>query len=136
MSTAVDLREEFVGLYHEWYAAIANHDRGWFERTLGDEFRYLTFEGVILDKAELIELDMAVRGPTVELRELDVTPYGDAAVVCGRYWAKEEVDPEMEISDFLREQLRQGLELVWSAVWARRDGRWQCVLHHGTRVAD
>jgi hypothetical protein len=136
VSTALDLREEFVGLYHDWYAAIANHDRGWFERTLGDEFRYVTFDGAILDKPALIELDMAVRGPTIELRDLDVTPYGDVALVCGHYRAQEELDSDVEIGEFLRDQLRRGLELVWSAVWTRRDGGWQCVLHHGTRVVD
>lgn len=129
------LETEFHALYEAWFAAIREHDRGWFERTLRDDFLYVHFEGGTFDKAGLIALDMAIRDADLGIRELAVellSPH--VAMVVGRYWARDVIAADAEVSETMRAELEQGIELRWSAVWLREDGAWRVRLHHGTVI--
>jgi hypothetical protein len=135
MTDQSGIEAEFRSLYEAWFAAIRDHDRGWFERTLADDFTYIHFEGGTFDKQGLIELDMAVEDADLGIREMSVELLApDVALVVGHYYGRDVIADDAAITDAMRSALAAGVELRWSAVWLRREGTWRARLHHGTVI--
>src|SRR5207244_1034864 len=101
---------------------------------LADEYVGIDSRGIITDKAQEIEEDEAPKpgGPVPpfvvldeSVTDLKVRLYGNMAVVNGRVIEKIRTkDREDEI------QYRR------TTVWANRQGRWQCVSFHGSRIIE
>lgn len=138
----------FAQLYRDWGDAIANHDRAWFERVIADDFDCVTFLGTRLDKRQLIELDMTIESPSMNFHEVKAQVYGDVAVTEASVRIQERLAGDERLSDgeraiyeavgiddAARAVFARGSEFIYSSVWRRSGGGWQCFYHHGTLVA-
>jgi ketosteroid isomerase-like protein len=118
----------------DWSAAYLKHDPAAIGRILADDYVGVDGRGIVIDKAgELAEAAPPAPGsPTPERVVLDesvgdmrVRVYGNAAVVNGV--AAEKV-------------LSKGKESVVryrrTTVYVKRQGRWQCVSFHGSRIIE
>jgi ketosteroid isomerase-like protein len=112
-------------LERSWNAAFYRHDIAAIKNFLADEFISTYDDGARGDKAKELQLasefNQAVE--SAEPDEFTIKIYGDTAVV----WFT------LKITG-----LKQGkpsvLTLRYTDVWVLRDGRWQCVSAHSTRV--
>ncbi len=124
-AAAQSTRETLIELERGWNDAVYRRDADFVERLLADEFRATYDDGSRGDKARELELIANFNQQVVSAVQDDfrVAIYGDTAVV----WFTLHVVG-----------IRQGQEaestLRYTDVWIRRDGRWQCVSVHSTRV--
>jgi ketosteroid isomerase-like protein len=102
----------------EWAKAVVTRDPSWFEKTLAKEWEMILPDGEIWDKQKFFEFLKA--GTTTyescELLEVRVRVYGQAAVAIVRG----NVKGKNKDGAFDHEER-------WIDVYARRQGRWQCV---------
>lgn len=129
------VEEQIEAMYQEWFKAIDAGDRGWFERTLHDDFIYTDIEGTPHDKANVIAMDLGLHDTEIELREFRVRPFGDAAIVHAHYWARTLSDGT-NLTPTLRRTYETGAEMRFTAVWGKHAGRWQVLAHQATRLPD
>ena len=133
--TAVsNVEQELMQLERDWSAAYLKHDTMTVKRILADEYVGIDGRGIITNKAQEIEEAAAPKPgapvpPFVVLDEsvtdMKVRVYGNVAVVNGRVIEKIRTkDQEGEI------QYRR------TTVWVKRQGRWQCVSFHGSRIIE
>ena len=121
----MDAAAEVAGLYSAWFEAIVAHDRGFFERTLADEFIYTDIFGDVRSKDDYIGgLDLVPPDSRVELHEIRPVLYGDFALVTGHY----------EVSAVLANGKDVTSSTRFTSAWARRDGRWQALAHQATNA--
>jgi len=123
-----DVRE----LEDQLVRAAIRGDRAFFERILADDFTHTSHSGVFKTRAQWLAEDKAgdreaagARYEAIEVDDLAVRIYGDAAVVTGRTTPRgrnAKGEPITGQYRFLR-------------VWARRQGQWQAVAFEGTRIA-
>jgi ketosteroid isomerase-like protein len=118
-------QEILMELERNWDAAVRRKDVGFIERVLADEFVVTYAEGVRSDKAK--ELTVAAefnqQVDSVTLDEFVVKVYGDTAVV----WFTQHLVGPMQGRSV-------SLTFRYTDVWVQRDGRWQCVASHATKV--
>jgi ketosteroid isomerase-like protein len=123
--------QELMQMERDWSAAFLRHDTATIDRILADDYVGTDGRGIMTSKAE--EIDEAKppkpgdSPPFIILDEsvtdMKVRIYGDVAVVNGRVIEKIRAkDKEGEI------QYRR------TTVWVKRQGRWQCVSFHGSRI--
>ena len=95
------------------------------ENLLADEFRGTYDDGSRGDKARELDLVANFNQAVISAVQDDfrVAIYGDTAVV----WFTLHLVG-------LRQGQESELTLRYTDVWIRRDGRWQCVSAHSTRV--
>jgi ketosteroid isomerase-like protein len=132
--SAPTVQEEIKQMYGEWFAAIADGDRGWFERTLDDGFIYGDICGGEKDKATTIVMDMAIRDPEIVLHELRVREYGDTAVVNAHYYGKVACEAEGVLQPELDALYREGVHMRFTAVWQRQADGWRALSHQATKA--
>ena len=113
-------------LERDWDAAFHRHDAAFIETLLAEEFVATYDNGVRGDKARELEL-AADRSQQIELSRLDefiVKTYRDTAVV----WFS---------LHLVGTSQGRPLELTlrYTDTWVFREGRWQCVASHSTRVS-
>ena len=118
-------RETLIELERSWNDAVYAGDVDVIERLLADEFRGTYDDGSRGDKAREIDLVANFNQAVISAVQDDfrVAIYGDTAVV----WFTLHVVG-------LRQGEEAELTLRYTDVWVRRDGRWQCVSVHSTRV--
>jgi ketosteroid isomerase-like protein len=123
-----------MGLEHDWSAAYLKHDVATIDRLLAEEYVGIDGRGIITNKAQEIEEAKAPRpgAPPPPFTVLDesvtdmkVRLYGNVAVVNGR--TTERIESKGKESSI---QYRR------TTVWVKRQGRWQCVSFHGSRIID
>lgn len=121
-----DLERELGELYQAWFAALAARDRGFFERTLADDWYYVDIVGTLRDRdgyyamLELVPPDLKLQMVGFELREK-----GGIVLVRGAYL----------VEAVLLDGRDVGSETQFTAAWERGpDGRLRCLLHHATRT--
>jgi ketosteroid isomerase-like protein len=118
-------QEILTELERNWDAAVRRKDVGFIEKVLADEFVVTYAEGGRSDKAR--ELTVAAefnqQVDSVTLDEFVVKVYGDTAVV----WFTQHLVGPMQGRSV-------SLTFRYTDVWVRRDGRWQCVASHATKV--
>jgi len=112
-------------LEHDWDAAFHRHDVAFIETLLAEEFVATYDNGVRGDKARELEL-AADRRQQIESSRLDefiVKTYRDTAVVWfSLHLVGTSQGRPLEIT------------LRYTDTWVFREGRWQCVASHSTRL--
>ena len=123
--------QELMQLERDWSAAYLKHDTATVDRILADEYIGTDGRGIVTSKADEIEEAKPPKpggsSPFTVLDEsvtdMKVRMYGAVAVVNGRVIEKvKTAEKESEI------QYRR------TTVWIKRQGRWQCVSFHGSRI--
>ena len=122
-----------VNAEQEWSAAVLRHDPAVVSRLLADDYVGIDGRGIVSTKDDEVREaapapagsapDWTITGE--EVVDLSVRLYGDIAVVHGR------------VIEQVQEKDKKGtVQYRRTTVWARRDGRWQCVAFHGSRILD
>jgi ketosteroid isomerase-like protein len=131
-ATKVD--EEIMQLERDWSAAYLKHDTTTISNLLADDYVGTDGRGIVTNRADEIEEAATPKPgstpPPFEVLDETVTDmkvrvYGDTAVLNGRVIEKiKSKEKESEI------QYRR------TTVWVKRQGRWQCVSFHGSRILE
>jgi ketosteroid isomerase-like protein len=119
-------QQVLVGLERRWNDAFYHKDISFIESILADDFVATYDDGDRGDKAKELKL-AAEFNQQVESAipdDFTVRVYGDTAVV----WFMLNVVG-------MKQGQRSQLTLRFTDVWIIRDGRWQCVSTHSTRVS-
>ncbi|HLA96266.1 MAG TPA: nuclear transport factor 2 family protein [Pyrinomonadaceae bacterium] len=120
---------ELMQLERDIGQANIRRDKAFFQRIEADEFIFTDSGGGITTKAEdVASLDKpagAFNLVSYDVDEMKVTIYGKTAVVTGRTTTKS-VSKEREITNRSR----------FTDVFVKRDGRWQLVVGHASRIRD
>ena len=133
-ATSVKVEQELTQLEKDWSAAVLKHDTATIDRILADDYVGIDGRGIITTKALEIEevrpLKAGDSGPpfmvlSETVTDMKVRSYGDFAIVNGR--VIEKIDRNGQEAEI---QYRR------TTVWAKRDGRWQCVSFHGSRIRE
>lgn len=112
-------------LYEEWARAIAERDAAAIDRLFDPSYSYTSPFGERLERQEMIELEMRLPPPQLPIRDLSVQPVGeDVTIVRGRVPLKGDF-PRDIVSPDLVERIREGIEIAFTSVWRRVDGRWR-----------
>lgn len=110
-------RDEVMKVDDAFMQARLSGDSAAYANLLADEFTWTTRGGNTTNKTQHVE-SLQASGMNPEIGK-EVRVYGDAAVITGS--ARLTADGMPVSVRFVR-------------VWAKRDGRWQAVLHQGTTV--
>ena len=120
------VEQELIKLEQDWTNANLKADVAFLNRILAEDRTYTDNDGVLWTKAQ--DLAVIKSGELVlssmVTDDMKVRIYGDAAVVTGRNTVKGTLKGK-DISGQER----------WTDTWIRRDGRWQCVATHSSRIA-
>jgi ketosteroid isomerase-like protein len=120
-STALDL-DLLLDLNDRYIRAVRTSDVGWFETTLGEDFRCSLPDGALIDREQFLEHAARPLDVTdLEVHDVKVRLLGDVAIVHAR-------------TSYTAPDGRPG-KGRYTDVWARRDGRWLAVAAHFTRAA-
>ncbi len=117
--------QELVKLENDWLQAFFKNDGAFAGRFLAEDYIGTDEHGNVKNKAqEIAEIKAGAHLSTSGvLDNIKVRIYGDAAVVIGRRIMK---------------GLFQGKEYrspyLWTDVFIKRDGRWQCVASHVSKA--
>ena len=122
-STGVE--QELMRLEREWAAAFVKLDATAYERIEADDFILTDDAGGIETKAEEVASlrDGGWKVQSLQLDDLKVRVYGDAAVVIGRLVQKAQ-----------RKGVDESYTGRFTDTWVRRGGRWQVVASQLTRI--
>ena len=120
------VEQELIKLENWWNDAWIKRDITPFDRIMADDCFITTDEGNIVTKAQDIANvksgdDVAI---SVVSDEWKVRVYGDAAVVTYR----------MALKGQFKGKDNSGL-FRWTDTWIKKDGRWQCIAAHQSRIA-
>ena len=123
--SAPSTRETLIELERSWNDAVYSGDVDVIDRLLADEFLGTYDDGSRGDKAREMDLVANFNQAVISAVQDDfrVAIYGDTAVV----WFTLHLVG-------LRQGQEAELTLRYTDVWIRRDGHWQCVSAHSTRV--
>jgi ketosteroid isomerase-like protein len=119
---------EVVASERAWSEAFLRHDLHALSRLLADDFVGIDGRGVVSDKAAELE---EAKPPSADssrpvlvgeqLSDIRVRMYGDTAILTA-----------INTTRFSDSTIRYRRTTVW--VW--REGRWQCVSFHGSRILE
>lgn len=120
-------QEVLVDLEQRWNMAFYRRDAAFIATILADDFVATYDDGSRGDKAKELSLasNFAQQVESAVQDEFTVKEYGDTALV--RF--------TLRLSG-LRQGQRAETLLRYTDVWIIRDGRWQCVSSHSTRVGN
>ncbi len=123
--SAQSTREILIELERGWNDAFYRRDVDFIAQLLADEFTATYDDGSRGDKARELELVAAFNQQVVSAVQEDFTieVYGEAAVV----WFTLRIVG-------IRQGQEATIRLSYTDIWVQRDGRWQCVSTHSTRV--
>jgi ketosteroid isomerase-like protein len=119
-------KDVLLKLTDELTTVKMKRDLGALDRLLADDFIFTNPAGLFADKAEYLEgakADTAVY-ESVNNYDIVVRVYGDAGVVAGSTTVKGRYDGR-EIGGRFR----------FTDMFVKRQGRWQCIAIHLTRIA-
>lgn len=126
------VEQELMQLERDWSAAYLKHDARAIDQILADDFVGIDGRGIITNKAQEIEEaktpDLGAPSPVFivldeTVTDMKVRPYGNVAVVNGR-----------TIEKIKSKEKESTIEYRRTTVWVKREGRWQCVSFHGSRI--
>lgn len=123
--SADSTRDVLIELERGWNDAVYRQDADFVAGLLADEFVATYDDGSRGDKAREVALVAAFNQQVISAvqDEFRVAVYDDTAVV----WFTLHLVG-------MRQGQEAELTLRYTDVWVRRDGRWQCVSTHSTRV--
>ena len=116
---------EIIKLEKQWDAAFVAVDVPVLEATLADDYISTDDTGETHTKKSTIE-DLKSKTDLISASsatEIKVTVYGNAAVATGR-WTSKETYKGKDVSGAFR----------FTDTWVKRNGRWQCVADHFSRI--
>ena len=118
-------QQVLIELERGWNDAVYRQDADFVSSLLADEFIVTYDDGARGDKARELALVAQFNQQVVSAVQDDFTVrvYQDTAVV----WFTLNLVG-------MRQGQRAELTLRYTDVWVQRDGRWQCVSTHGTKV--
>lgn len=118
-------QETLMQLERDWDAAFRRNDAKAVERLLADEFIATYEDGTRADKKREIEIAATFNQAVEESAqdEFTIRVFGNTAVVWFRLRLVGPIQGK-----------RTELTYHYTDVWVIRDGRWQCVSSHSTRV--
>ena len=126
---------ELMMLERAWSAAYLQHNTDLIERILADDYVGIDGRGMVTNKAdEIADAKGPLPGaPAASFTVLDDTVsdmsvriYGATAVVNGR--TTEKIQPT--------EGGTRTIHYRRTTVWVKRQGKWQCVSFHGSRILE
>jgi ketosteroid isomerase-like protein len=113
LSTLIELNEDYI-------RSVQNSDVARFDEILADDFLCSMPDGNLIDRGKfLIHTAVPVAISNLEAHEVNVRLMGDFAIIHAR-------------TTYTMKDGREGAGR-YTDVWARRNGRWQCVSAHVTR---
>jgi ketosteroid isomerase-like protein len=120
------VEQALIKLENDWNDATMKRDVVALGRLLSDDYSFTDHDGVISTKAQILAMlksgeDVVTSAVSTDMK---VRVYGDAAVVTGRYTAKEQLKGK-DISG----------TSAFTDTWVKRPGGWVCVATHGSTVA-
>jgi ketosteroid isomerase-like protein len=117
--------EELLKLEEEFAEAIVSNDLEGIGRLVADDWIIIGPDGEIVDRVRFFEVikSGALTHDTMESEDFRVRVYGDSAVVTGITRTK---------GKFMGQEF--STQERATDVFVKRDGRWQCVLTHLTRL--
>src|SRR5215472_1214949 len=117
--------EEFLKLEKGFEEAIVKNDPEAIGRFVTDEWIIIDPDGGVVDRTRFFDVikSGALTHEMMESEDLRVRVYGDSAVVTGLTRTKGKFMGQ----DFSTQERA-------TDVFVKRDGRWQCVLSHLTRL--
>ena len=121
------MEEELLKLEKTFAEAIVKNDLEGIGRLVSDDWIIIDPNGEIVDRARFFEVikSGALTHDTMESEDFRVHVYGDSAVVTAITSAK---------GRFLGQEFSTRERAT--DVFVKREGRWQCVLTHLTRVGN
>jgi ketosteroid isomerase-like protein len=121
------VEQELIGIEKAWNEASLKGDTAFPERILAEDFTDTDPEGAVTTKTEdIANLKSGnIKFSSVATEDMKARVYGDAAVVTGCNTIKGQFKGK-DISGQYR----------WTDTWVRRDGRWQCVASHVSKIVD
>ncbi|HEY2931346.1 MAG TPA: nuclear transport factor 2 family protein [Acidobacteriota bacterium] len=95
------------------------------EKLLGDDLTYVHSSGRLETKAEFLQSLRSgkLRYKSIDIKELQVRPYGNTAVLTGR--CQVEINSNGEDLSF---------EIRYTDIWVKRQSTWQMVAWQATRL--
>ena len=121
----VDAKEEILALVHAWEKAIIDGDVGTMDRLLAYELVGTDPEGWIWDKTKYLDhvKRRAFQVAGVDLRDIRIQVYGDAAVETGMGVGHydQAKPPWIAACGHITER--------FTRTWIKRHGTWQCVAY-------
>lgn len=117
--------KELIKLEKGWNDSYIKHDWTFLDRILADDYIGTQSDGSVLSKAQEIADLKANESVITSIASDDfkVRVYGDAAVVTFRLITKEQTKGKDTSGQFRV-----------TDTWIKRDGRWQCVADHLSRI--
>lgn len=130
VTTTEDVQATIARLEHQWAAAFLAHDVKTIDRILADDFVGVDGRAFVSDKkSELDEAKSTETGDFVllddRISDIVVRVYGTTAVAN----AISNEKARFKGKDIAPRYRR-------TTVWVKRDGRWQCVSFHASRIAE
>ena len=123
------IERELIEMERDWSAAYLSHDVSVVNRLLADDFIGTDGRGVMTDKKQELE-DARSENPNRKvlseaIDDMKVRIYGDTAIVNGRTTEKIQSGGKEFVIQYRR-----------TDVFVKRNGRWQCVSFHGSRIIE
>lgn len=128
------VEQKLMQLERDWSAAFLKHDTATIDRILAEDYVGTDGRGLVTNKAQELEeaREHAAKAPVPPFLILDesvtdmkVRRYGNVGVVTGRVIEKIRSNGNESTIQYRR-----------TTVWVKRDGRWQCVSFHGSRILE
>ena len=128
------LEQQLIQMERDWAAAYLKHETAVINRILAADYVGIDGRGIITSKAQEIE-EAASPAPGTPpparqvlsdtVTDMKARVYGDAAVVTGRT-----IEKVLSNGKEIEVQYRR------TTVYVKRQGRWQCVSFHGSRIIE
>jgi ketosteroid isomerase-like protein len=120
------VEQELIKLEKQWGDALVKPDLAFLDQITADDWILTDPDGNVWTKAQSLSLLKSGEDVYTSLTTDDwkVHVYGDAAIVTARNTVKETFKGK-DVSGQSR----------FTDTWVRRDGRWQCVATHISRIA-
>jgi ketosteroid isomerase-like protein len=119
--------ELLIQMEKDWSEADVKKDAAALERILADDWIGIDFQGVVLDKPEVLK-QVALHSDvteteTTEMEQMKIRLFGNTAIVSGT---------EIETSQYKGKD--SSGKYAWTDVFVRRNGRWQAVSSQSTKL--
>lgn len=106
--------DDVIAVQYRFDEAELNADRATLEELIADDFRSIGPKGFVMDKREWIDRHDLFRYLELQISELEVSRYGDAAIVR---------DVQTNHATYDDQEVRLSVRV--SQTWVRNEGRWQ-----------
>ncbi|HEX8651173.1 MAG TPA: nuclear transport factor 2 family protein [Pyrinomonadaceae bacterium] len=112
------VEQELIKLDKDWTAAELKGDKAAVSKVVADDYQGTTAEGKVQDKAQYMEGIKASTDKDVA-DDYNVRVLGDMAIMTHRGTVT---------------TTKESFQYRSTHVWAKRDGRWQLIAHHGSNI--